>query len=406
MNEYVCPGGQAFVQNQKRSIHVDMTGLLAKLNRCIAQGPHIVFDTRPSGFGKTWACDMLCAFYDWTVDGPAIFKGLDIAEDPSFDEYRNRYVVIRLDMAELFAHERDYELGASRVQMLCGRELMMNYPDVCIHDYRALALTMEAVYLDYRRSFVVVVDNWDEPLRQARGDKNARRVYAQLLRTLIHNRYTALAYLTGIVSPSMCWNDLFAFGVVESSCMSSNPFGPYRGFGKQQVETLSRCWIRDFEALSSWYGDSRAHGGDSPYAESFSPSSVVLAMADEGYRCRRNLFGRNEPYAEHIDRKVANMPLKLAMLLAGGSVSIDPEDPRRGTEAYLATDNGQLELLVHMGCLSFDAQADTVYIPNKEAYELLEQLIGLSKKPTYPFGDTRWKDYHKDRQRRREKTGV
>ena len=49
-------------------------------------------------FGKSFAAQMLCAYYDKTCDSDYLFKDLAIAASEQYAEHLNQYDVIYLDM--------------------------------------------------------------------------------------------------------------------------------------------------------------------------------------------------------------------------------------------------------------------------------------------------------------------
>ena len=50
---------------------------------------------------RTRSRSKLSAYYDRSCDSSALFEDLEIATDPTYEEYRNRYDVLYLDMTNI-----------------------------------------------------------------------------------------------------------------------------------------------------------------------------------------------------------------------------------------------------------------------------------------------------------------
>ena len=97
MGTYLNPGNGSFVRILNKT-YVDKTGLLRLLNQTIDTPDNLTCISRPRRFGKSYAAQMLCAYYDKTCDSSGLFDGLEIAKDPSYVKHLNRYDVLYLDM--------------------------------------------------------------------------------------------------------------------------------------------------------------------------------------------------------------------------------------------------------------------------------------------------------------------
>ena len=68
--------------------------------------------SRPRRFGKSFAAQMLCAYYDKTCDSAGLFDDLEIAGDIRYRDYRNRY-----DVEDFTRHSAVFEQGAQKFQI-------------------------------------------------------------------------------------------------------------------------------------------------------------------------------------------------------------------------------------------------------------------------------------------------
>ena len=97
MGTYLNPGNSGFTVIRNRK-YIDKSGLIRLINDTIDTKQKLTCISRPRRFGKSFAAQMLCAYYDHTCDSSALFEDLEIAEDPDYETYRNQYSVIYLDM--------------------------------------------------------------------------------------------------------------------------------------------------------------------------------------------------------------------------------------------------------------------------------------------------------------------
>ena len=73
---------------------VDKTGLLAKLNQFIKDCENFICLLEPRGFGKTTTANMINAYYSKGSSTQDIFDKLNIAQDPLYHKYLNKYDTI------------------------------------------------------------------------------------------------------------------------------------------------------------------------------------------------------------------------------------------------------------------------------------------------------------------------
>ena len=73
VGSYLNPGNSGFacVLNSK---YIDKTGLIDVINGTIDTRTNLTCISRPRRFGKSYAAQMLCAYYDRTVDSHALFQ--------------------------------------------------------------------------------------------------------------------------------------------------------------------------------------------------------------------------------------------------------------------------------------------------------------------------------------------
>lgn len=82
MGMYLNPGNSGF-EEIRNSRYVDKSGLISLVNRTIGTKQKLTCVSRPRRFGKSFAAQMLCAYYDRSCDSSGLFGDLAVATDES-----------------------------------------------------------------------------------------------------------------------------------------------------------------------------------------------------------------------------------------------------------------------------------------------------------------------------------
>ena len=112
--QYVNPGNQGF-QLITNSNYVDKTMLIDLLNAKVGTTERLVCVSRPRRFGKSFAAQMLCAYYDCSCDSHALFDDKKIAGSSSYAAHLNQYHVICFDVTSFISVARRNERPLSKV---------------------------------------------------------------------------------------------------------------------------------------------------------------------------------------------------------------------------------------------------------------------------------------------------
>ena len=67
MGVYLKPGNRGFT-DICRGKYIDKTGMITLINRSLSTPQKLTCISRPRRFGKSYAAQMLCAYYDKTAD--------------------------------------------------------------------------------------------------------------------------------------------------------------------------------------------------------------------------------------------------------------------------------------------------------------------------------------------------
>ena len=99
--------GNAGFQAIRKGHYVDKSGLISFMNHTLGTKDKLTCVSRPRRFGKSFATQMLCAYYDKSCDSRSLFEDLAIGKDSEFEKYLNQYDVLYLDITWFISTERD-----------------------------------------------------------------------------------------------------------------------------------------------------------------------------------------------------------------------------------------------------------------------------------------------------------
>ena len=131
MGIYLNPGNSGFT-GIRNDIYVDKSGLISLVNETIETPRRLTCVSRPRRFGKSFAAQMLCAYYDKTCDSASLFDDLEIAGNNelngSYRKYLNQYDVIYVDMTYVKPFCDGFRNVAAYVSGKIMEELAEAYP--------------------------------------------------------------------------------------------------------------------------------------------------------------------------------------------------------------------------------------------------------------------------------------
>ena len=128
MGTYLNPGNSGF-EEIRGSYYVDKSGLISLINQTIGTKQKLTCISRPRRFGKSFAAQMLCAYYDKTCDSSALFDDLTIAGDSHYTKHLNQYDVIYLDMTGIIGEVPAADI-IPYIKRNIIRELTISYPEL------------------------------------------------------------------------------------------------------------------------------------------------------------------------------------------------------------------------------------------------------------------------------------
>lgn len=362
MGIYLNPDSSKFEEAVNSDIYIDKTGLLEYTNSVLHTMQKYICISRPRRFGKSIAASMLAAYYSRGCDTEALFAKFKIAKSGGFRKYLNQYDTIFVNMQEILSRSNSILELIKRFKRLLIRELKNEYPDVDYFDEKDLIECMQDVYSQRKKTFVIILDEWDCIFREFKEDKSAQEKYLDFLRDLLKDKsYVHLAYMTGIL-PIKKYGTHSALNMFdEFSMIDPGPLAEYVGFTEAEVQNLCEQYHMDMTELKNWYD-----GYSFDHAQSiYSPRSVVSCMR---YRKIGNYWNQTETFEAlrfYIDMNFGGLKEDILSLIAGKSVPVNV-GTFANDMATFQTEDDVLTLLIHLGYAAYDYDNKTIKIPNEE----------------------------------------
>lgn len=360
---------------------------------------------RPRRFGKSMNLSMLDAFFNVKYKGNHWFDDLAIQQCPEYEDYRNAFPVIRLDMKEvkvgtweiflrsfvgvLYDAFKAYgNLNSENAPdcdvAICQKILDLHYEEELLNV--SLKVLASLLRCKFDRKVIVLIDEYDHPLTSALGmDTYARiseflgSVYSQLLKG---NKDVQMSYITGtsrVIHQSffsglnnMIVDDVF-------STMSGERFG----FTESEVRELLRYYGASdkFEEVREWYDGYRF--GD---VDVYNPFSV-MSYIRRGFIPSDYWIGTSSDSILRwvLERIDVSRVLDMSQVLVGGSTDLTLSSRISLKNMVIPEDWHIFYVLVEMGYLKAIHKEGKVYslsVPNREVMgdieEEVTEVIGLS----------------------------
>ena len=96
MGTYLNPRNRGFAEILNGD-YQDKTSMIGLINDRIGTPKKLVCISRPRRFGKSYAAQMLCAYYDCSCKSNGLFDNLEISGAESYGTHMNQYNVLYLE---------------------------------------------------------------------------------------------------------------------------------------------------------------------------------------------------------------------------------------------------------------------------------------------------------------------
>ncbi len=157
----------------------------------------------------------------------------------------------------------------------------------------------------------------------------------------------------------------------EYSMTAPRELAEFVGFTAEEVAVLCQEYGMDYEEAKNWY-DGYSFPGAS---EIYSPKSIVSAMMTGRYSDYWNQTETLEALRMYIALNMDGLKDAVLRMLAGAREKINIRNYANDMVTFRGYED-VLTLLIHLGYLAYDIDAEEVYIPNKEISREFITAIG------------------------------
>ena len=373
MGIYLNPGNSGF-SGIRNDHYVDKTGLIGLINDSINTPRRLTCVSRPRRFGKSFAAQMLCAYYG-RPDSSSLFEGLTVTKQESYQIHLNKYNVIYLDMTNVMGEAGKTQF-VSFIKRKVTEELLAAYPDLTADESFSTTLVHAAELSGTK--FIMIIDEWDAPVREA---PEVQREYLGFLRTLFKSSATtdrifAAAYMTGILPIKKDGSQSAISNFQEYTILDADGFAEYTGFSENEVLALCHEYGMDFEEIKKWYNGYRVHKLTSVY----NPYSIMNAMRRKRLQSYWRKTSAAEALQTYIDMNEEGLQEDILRLIGGESIPVDTEEFENDFQTFHGKDD-VLTLLVHLGYLTYNEETGTAEIPNEEVRLEFRKILRRGRHP-------------------------
>ena len=389
MGIYLNPGNSNFIEMVSAEIFVDKTMMISETNRILGTTDKYICMSRPRRFGKTYAGNMISAYYSKGCDSRDLFVNRKIASDPEFETNLNKYNVIKIDMNSEYQNTNDKNILIKRLTEKIRLEMSAEYPNIEFGDDDSVAESILRIYSATGDTFIIIIDEYDVLVRE-QVDQSLFDEFLSFLNGLFKSDTLrpaiSLAYLTGIlpIVRDKIQSKLNNFD--EYTILNPGRFTEYVGFTSGEVETLCKQYGIDYDECKSWYDGYKLNG-----YEIYNPESVVKCIRERYFD---SYWGRTSSYkviSDRLEQNYKGMKDEIVKMLSGESVDVNITSYLNTMDSFESR-NDVFTYLSHLGYLAYNREEKTCRIPNREIlqewhnavennqdYEKTNEIIEASK---------------------------
>ena len=373
MGRFVNPDNSAFQVALNSPIYVDKTGLLEYTNSVLNTTEAYICNSRPRRFGKSYAANMLAAYYSKGCDSEEMFSGLDISRESDFKTHLNKYDVIHLDIQWFLANCDNVDNVIAFITKSVQAELREIYPGALPEEEMSLPECLSRIRNAVGQKFIVIIDEWDVLIRDEAANKKVQERYINFLRAMFKGteptKYIQLAYLTGILpikkeKTQSALNNFDEFTMLDAGVMA-----PYIGFTEAEVKDLCERYHRDFEKVKYWYDGYLLED-----YQVYNPKAVVSVCVRGRFRSYWSETASYEAIVPFINMNYDGLKTAIIEMLSGANVKVDTATFKNDTVNIHSKDD-VLTYMIHLGYLGYDQYTKTAFIPNEEIRQELTVAV-------------------------------
>lgn len=375
MGRFVNPDNSAFQAALNSRIYVDKTGLIACMNEVLDSTDAYICNSRPRRFGKSYAANMLAAYYSKGAESEKMFSDLEIGRSEDFKKHLNKYDVIHIDVQWFLINCEDADNVVPYITRVVLDELREVYPEILRQEVVSLPDALSLVKDKTGRKFIIIIDEWDVLIRDESANKKVQDEYIRFLRGMFKGteptKYIQLAYLTGILpikkeKTQSALNNFREYSMLNAGCLAS-----YIGFTEDEVKALCETYKKDFTEVKSWYD-----GYQLGKYHVYNPNAVVNLMADGNFQSYWSGTASYDSIVPLINMDFDGLKTAIIEMVSGASVEVDVGSFQNDVENIVNKDD-VLTYLIHMGYLAYSSVNRMAFVPNEE---IRQELIRATKR--------------------------
>ena len=373
MGRFVNPDNSAFQVALNSKIYVDKTGLIEYTNSVLDTTDAYICNSRPRRFGKSYAANMLAAYYSKGADSEKMFSGLEISKDVNFKKHLNKYDLIHIDIQWFLANCVEADNVVDFVTNSVLGELRAIYPEALPPEVSRLPDALSRIKDRTGQKFIVIIDEWDVLIRDVATDNKVQDDYITFLRGLFKGteptKYIQLAYLTGILPVKKEKTQSALNNFDEFTMLSASELAPYIGFTEDEVEKLAEEYHRDFDEVKRWYD-----GYLLKDYQVYNPRAVVSVMLRGEFRSYWSETASYDAIVPLINMNYDGLKTAIIEMLSGAEVRVNTATFKNDTVNIRSKDD-VLTYMIHLGYLGYNEIRKTAFVPNEEIRQELTTAV-------------------------------
>ena len=373
MGRFVNPDNSAFQVALNSKIYVDKTGLIEYTNSVLDTTDAYICNSRPRRFGKSYAANMIAAYYSKGSDSEKMFSGLEISKDVNFKKHLNKYDLIHIDIQWFLANCVEADNVVDFVTNSVLGELRAIYPEALPPEVSRLPDALSRIKDRTGQKFIVIIDEWDVLIRDVATDNKVQDDYITFLRGLFKGteptKYIQLAYLTGILPVKKEKTQSALNNFDEFTMLSASELAPYIGFTEDEVEKLAEEYHRDFDEVKRWYD-----GYFLKDYQVYNPRAVVSVMLRGEFRSYWSETASYDAIVPLINMNYDGLKTAIIEMLSGAEVRVNTATFKNDTVNIRSKDD-VLTYMIHLGYLGYNEIRKTAFVPNEEIRQELTTAV-------------------------------
>lgn len=377
MGMYVNPGNKSFRTAINSKIYVDKTDMITQLNDMLDTEQNHVCISRARRFGKSMIAGMLDAYYSVGCDSQAVFAPYKLSKCNDYMTHMNKYHVIHFDMTSFMSAAEDENQIISLLKDTLLRDLRSEFPDLLDEQIKHIHFAISDIYQKTKREFVIIIDEWDCIIRNAKENDALITEYLNFLRGLFKSeeskQFLALGYITGILPIKKIKDESALNNFYEFTMTDSGRFASYFGFTQEEVEGLCQSGLMDFDEIAKWYNGYRLG-----VYQIYNPNSVIEAFFRRKTGCYWKNTSSYEVINDYICRNYSGLKDAVLQMLAGQTYKVDVSTFKNDLMSFSSMDE-VLTALIHLGYLGYDEDAGCAFVPNDEVHAAFTSAIKVGE---------------------------